>query len=161
MDLQESPLSVEQLDFKLLLTDLEKKYELSLKQKNLILQKDINGVLILNTDKNIVTSILSNLIDNAIKYTKNSGTIQITAFKPEDAILTFKITNTYRKLDPRELENLFEPFYRIKNNKNPGSGLGLSIVKKQLKLCNGKIIAENSQTGLTFEVQFSNQKIPY
>ena len=161
MDIQESLLSVEQLDIKTLMTDLEKKYEPSLKQRNLSLRTNYNSPVILNADKNIVTSILSNIFDNAVKYTKEKGIIHITAFKSEDDILTFSITNTYRKLDPLELEKLFEPFYRIKNNKNPGSGLGLCIVKKQLKLCNGNIIAKNSQTGLTFEVQFSNQKFPY
>ena len=161
MDIQESPLSVERLDFKMLLTDLEKKYKPSLKQKNLTLQTNYNSSLILNADKNIVTSILSNLFDNAVKYTNKSGIINITAFKPEDGILTFCITNTYQKLDPGQLEKLFEPFYRIKNNNNPGSGLGLTIVKKQVKHCNGHIIAKNSKTGLTFEVQFSNPKFPY
>ena len=161
MDVQESLLSVEQIDIKMLMIDLEKKYKPSLKQKNLALKTNYNSPIILNADKNIITSILSNIFDNAVKYAKKKGSIHITAFKSEDDILTFSITNTYRKLDPLELEKLFEPFYRIKNNKNPGSGLGLCIVKKQLKLCNGNIIAKNSQTGLTFEVQFSNQKIPY
>ena len=161
MDIQESPLSEEQLDFHLLLTDLEKKYELSLKQKNLTLQANHNSPLILNADKNIVTSILSNLLDNAVKYTKEKGIIHTTAFKPKDDILIFTITNTYRELSSQELERLFEPFCRIEKNKNAGSGLGLTIVKKQLKLCNGDIIAKNSKTGLRFEVQFSNQKIPY
>ncbi|MCP3874529.1 MAG: HAMP domain-containing histidine kinase [Desulfobacteraceae bacterium] len=156
INIQESSLSVEQLDFKILLTDLKKKYTSSLNQKNLLFQEDIDGSLILNTDKGIVTSVLSNLFDNAIKYTPKNGTIHINVFKPNEGKLTFCITNSYRKLDPLELENLFEPFYRIKNNKNPGSGMGLTIVKKQLKQCNSQIIARNSKTGLTFQVQFSN-----
>ncbi|MBU2451763.1 MAG: HAMP domain-containing histidine kinase, partial [Proteobacteria bacterium] len=161
LDIQEFSLSIEQLDFKPLLTDLEKKYASSLKRKNLTLYKDINGPLLLNADKNIVTSVFSNLFDNAVKHTKENSSIHILAFKPADDILTFSITNTYRKLDPQELERLFEPFYRIENNKNPGSGLGLTIVKKLLKQCNGNIIAQNSEKGLTFEVRFSNQKLPY
>ncbi len=70
MDAQESLLSVEQLDIKTLMTDLEKKYEPSLKQKNLALRTNYNSPVILNADKKIVTSILSNIFDNAVKYTK-------------------------------------------------------------------------------------------
>jgi len=156
MDFQESSLIFEQVDFNLLLKDLEKRYQPLLKQKNLAVQMDIMDSLILNADKNILTSILSNLIDNAIKYTEESGKIHITAFKTKKEGVTFKITNTYRQLDPAEIEKLFEPFFRIKGNRTPGSGLGLTIVKKQIKQCNGHIVARNNEKGLTFEVEFSD-----
>ena len=155
MDFQESALSLEQIDFNLLLKDLKKRYQPLLEQKNLTLQMDIMDSLILNADKNILASILSNLIDNAIKYTEKSGKIHITASKPKEGRLIFNITNTYRQLDSTEIETIFEPFFRIKDSKNPGSGLGLTIVKKQVKQCNGHIAARNSKNGLTFEVTFS------
>ena len=155
MDFQESALILEQIDFNLLLKDLEKRYQPLLEQKNLALKMDIMSSLILNADKNVLTSILANLIDNAIKYTEESGKIHITAFKPKKGGITFTITNTYRQLDSAEIEKLFEPFFRIEGNKTPGSGLGLTIIKKQLKQCNGRIVAKNSEKGLTFEVEFS------
>jgi two-component system sensor histidine kinase CpxA len=154
MDFQESPLSMEPINLNQIFKDLEKKYLPSLKQKNLTLQMDIPESLILNADKNIIASILSNLIDNAVKYTSKSGTIHITAFKGSKETLSISIANSYRELDSEELEKLFEPFYRIEGNKNPGSGLGLTIVKKQLKQCRGHIVAKNSKTGLTFELEF-------
>ena len=154
MDLHESSWYLEQIDFKLLFKDLEKRYLPSLQQKNLTFKIDTMGSLLQEADKIIITSILSNLIDNAIKYTKEGGKIQIAAFKPKFETLNLSITNTYRKLEPEELEKLFEPFYRIEGNKNPGSGLGLTIIKKQLSQCNSSIFAENSQNGLTFKVEF-------
>ena len=160
MDIQQISVTIEPLNFTSLLAGIEKKYEPLLKQKNLILKKDINVPLIFNMDKNIVMSVLSNLFDNAIKYTKQNGTIKISALKIKQDILIFKITNTYRELDARELKKLFEPFQRIETNQNPGSGLGLTIVKKQLAQCNSKVFAKNSTSGLEFEVQFSNQKLP-
>jgi signal transduction histidine kinase/uncharacterized protein YpmB len=156
MDYQESSLSLEKIDFNLLLKDLEKRFRPSLKQKNLTLKMDVMASLTLHADKSILTSILSNLIDNAVKYTKEDGKIHIAAFKQEEGNLIFNITNTYRRLNPAEIEKLFEPFYRIKGNSNPGSGLGLTIVKKQLKQCNGIIVARNSEEGLMFEIEFSN-----
>jgi len=160
MDIQQISVTIEPLDFTSLLTGIEKKYEPLLKQKNLILKKNINAPLIFNMDKNIVMAVLSNLFDNAIKYTKQNGIIKLAALKTKEDILTFKITNTYRELDARELKKLFEPFQRIETNQNPGSGLGLTIVKRQLAQCKGNVFAKNSTAGLEFEVQFSNQKLP-
>ncbi|MBT3486883.1 MAG: ATP-binding protein [Desulfobacula sp.] len=108
----------------------------------------------------MVTSILTNLFDNAVKYTGQNGVIKLAALKTKEDILIFKITNTYRELDAQELKKMFEPFQRIENNENPGSGLGLTIVKKQLAQCNGNISAENSPGGLEFEVQFLDQRLP-
>ena len=160
MDIQQISMTIEPLDFKTLLTRIEKKYKPLLGQKNLIIKKDINAPLMFNMDKNIVTSILSSLFDNAIKYTRQKGIITLAALKTKEDVLIFKITNTYRELNARELKILFEPFQRIETSENPGSGLGLTIVKKQLAQCNCHISAKNSPAGLAFEVQFLNQKLP-
>jgi signal transduction histidine kinase len=160
MDIQQISMTIEPLDFETLLTRIERKYEPLLKQKNLILKKDINTPLMFNMDKNMVRSILTNLFDNAIKYTGQNGAIQVAASKTKEDILVFKITNTYRELDAQELKKLFEPFQRIETSENPGSGLGLTIVKKQLVRCNGNISAKNSSAGLEFEVRFLDQKQP-
>ena len=160
MDIQQISMTIEPLDFETLLTRIERKYEPLLKQKNLILKKDINPSLMFNMDKNMVSSILTNLFDNAVKYTGQKGVIRLAALKTEKNILIFKITNTYRELDAQELKKLFEPFQRIDTNENPGSGLGLTIVKKQLARCNGNISAKNSSTGLEIEVHFLDQRLP-
>src|SRR3989339_362643 len=68
LDLQESSLSIEPLDFRLMIKDLEKKFIPSLEQKKLTLVKDTKGLLILNMDKSRVAAILLNLMDNAVKY---------------------------------------------------------------------------------------------
>jgi len=161
MDMQESLQTIEPLDFIQLFIDHEKKYRPSLQQKNLTLHKDTKEKIILNADKSIVTSVLINLFDNAVKYSKENGTIYIKAFKAEKGILTFSITNTYRKLDDLELKKIFEPFYRIDKGRNPGSGLGLTIIKKQLNQCKGQITAKNCKQGLRFEVQLPNQNLLY
>jgi len=158
MDYHESSVSLEDINLNLFLKDIKKKYHPSLKQKNLTMVMDIQGgstdPLVLNTDKNIFTSIISNLFDNAVKYSEKGGIIHIAGFKQAGKTLNLTITNTYQPLSPTELEKLFEPFFRIKGNKNPGSGLGLTIVKKQLKQLAGDIIAKNTAEGLSFQMIF-------
>ena len=161
LDLQESALSIEPLDFNRMITDLEKKFIPSLEQKKLTLVKDTKGLLILNMDKSRVAAILLNLMDNAVKYTDETGVIEIKAIKPENDILIFSITNTYRPLKPLELKKIFEPFFRIETGISPGTGLGLSIVKKLITQCKSQITAKNSKTGLTFEIRFQDQGLPY
>ncbi|MDA8135487.1 MAG: HAMP domain-containing sensor histidine kinase [Desulfobacteraceae bacterium] len=157
LDLQESSLSAEPLDFNLMIKDLEKKFSPSLKHKHLSLVLDMSDSLILDIDKTRVATILMNLMDNAVKHTHENGAIRINASKPTDDSLILSITNTFRPLNSLELERIFEPFYRIEPGQNPGSGLGLSIVKKMAAQCKSHIRAKNSETGLTFEIRFQGQ----
>jgi two-component system sensor histidine kinase CpxA len=157
LDLQESSLSFEPLDFNLMIKDLEKKFSPSLKHKNLSLVLNLSDSLILDIDKTRVATILMNLMDNAVKHTHENGAITINASKPTDDSLILSITNTFRPLSSLELERIFEPFYRIEPGQNPGSGLGLSIVKKMAAQCKSHIRAKNSETGLTFEIRFQGQ----
>ncbi len=112
-------------------------------------------------DKTRVATILLNLLDNAVKYTDETGTLQIKAIKPDENILVFSITNTFRLLKALALERIFEPFFRIEAGQNPGSGMGLSIVKKLVTQCHSHIAAKNSETRLTFEIRFQGQRLPY
>ncbi len=48
---------------------------------------------------------------------------------------------------------IFKPFYRTRGNTAPGSGLGLTIAKKQANRCKGQIIARNTESGLAFEIR--------
>lgn len=161
LDLQESSLSIEPLDVNRMIRDLEKKFSPALKQKKISLLTNISEPLILNMDKDRVWGILSNLMDNAVKYTAATGSIQIRAAKPKDDVLTFSITNTFRPLTALELERIFEPFFRIETGRNRGTGLGLSIVKKLVTQCRSRITAKNSETGLSFEIRFQDQGLPY
>ncbi|MCM2287277.1 MAG: HAMP domain-containing histidine kinase [Desulfobacula sp.] len=154
LDLQESSLSFEPLDFNLMIKDLEKKFSPSLKHKHLSLVLHLRDPLILDIDRTRVATILMNLMDNAVKHTHENGAITINASKPTDDSLILSITNTFRPLNSLELERIFEPFYRIEPGQNPGSGLGLSIVKKMVAQCKSHIRAKNSETGLTFEIRF-------
>jgi two-component system sensor histidine kinase CpxA len=157
LDLQESSLSVEPLDFNLMIKDLEKKFSPSLKHKHLSLVLNLRDSLILDIDKTRVATILMNLMDNAVKHTHENGAITINASKPTDDSLILSITNTFRPLNSLELERIFEPFYRIEPGQNPGAGLGLSIVKKMAAQCKSHIRAKNSETGLTLEIRFQGQ----
>ncbi|MCP4718172.1 MAG: HAMP domain-containing histidine kinase [Desulfobacteraceae bacterium] len=151
IDYQESELSLENFDFKDFLTTELKQYHSLLRQKNIGLEQDIAPVLI-SQDKSVLKSVLSNLLENAVKYTTKNGKIRICTLAAHRKGLVFKVTNSCPPLDDKELEMIFNPFYRTRGNTAPGSGLGLTIAQKQVRRCKGQISARNTDKGLTFEV---------
>ncbi len=155
IDYQESPLSLESFDFKDFLTGELKQYHSRLRQKNIRLEQDIPAQVRVRQDKSVLKSVLSNLLDNALKYTPENGKILICTQPVPGKELVFTVTNSFFSLDDKELEMIFNPFYRTLGNTAPGSGLGLTIARKQLKRSKGQITARNTRGGLTFEISLS------
>lgn len=104
-------------------------------------------------DKSILSSILKNLLDNAIKYSPTGSMVELKIFR-HHANVVFQVVDSGIGISPFDQERLFEPFYRGNNVNNiPGTGLGLSIVKTLVDLQSGQIGVE-SQVGFgtTFTV---------
>ncbi|MGC9502184.1 hybrid sensor histidine kinase/response regulator [Baaleninema sp.] len=104
-------------------------------------------------DKHILLQILNNLLLNAIKFSSENKIIELNLIEKEDSI-QFAIRDKGVGIAPENLERLFELFYRGKNSQNiRGTGLGLTIVKKCVDLCNGSIEVESEiDRGTTFTV---------
>ncbi|HVM89073.1 MAG TPA: PAS domain-containing sensor histidine kinase [Puia sp.] len=108
-----------------------------------------NGCLIL--DKQLFRHIVANLVQNAIKFSSESGEININA-ELMDAGLTISIKDNGIGISEEDQEHLFQRFFRAKNALNiQGTGLGLHIVLKYLELMNGNIALKSTlNEGSTF-----------
>ena len=105
----------------------------------------------------VMEDILYNLIQNAIKYNKNNGTVFINLSEDKDNVL-IKIKDTGIGISKAELPRIYERFYRVDKSHNTaieGSGLGLSIVKHGVGLHHGSIECD-SDLGIqtTFYLKF-------
>jgi two-component system phosphate regulon sensor histidine kinase PhoR len=104
-------------------------------------------------DSEAVSQILSNLMDNAIKYTPVGGRITVGA-RPVGAMVEFFVRDTGIGIPAEDLPRLFERFYRVdkaRSRELGGTGLGLSIVKHLVAAHNGTIRVESElQEGSTF-----------
>ncbi len=154
MDFQDVSQTKEKIHLKQFFDQIEQRFSLFLQQKNITVKKEFENDLTLSADKQILDTIFSNLLDNAVKYTKNGGEI-ISKASTSDALgVLFSISNPYRRLSSLELEQLFKPFYRADKGNLSGAGIGLTIVEKLLKKSNAKIKVKNSEEGLVFELEF-------
>jgi signal transduction histidine kinase len=106
------------------------------------------------TDIQLVRSICTNLISNAIKYTPQGGIIRFSV-TAHDRWLTFLVEDSGIGIPEAEQQHLFEHFYRASNATNiAGTGLGLAIVKRCVIELRGKIEVESKvDLGSTFKVQ--------
>lgn len=124
-------------------------------QKNLKIKTDFPEQEIIKADANEIEIIFNNLISNAIKYNKEGGEVNIS-IKKHKAELKIIVGDTGIGMNKEETAQLFKEFSRIRNEKTKsisGSGLGLSITQKILKLYKGKIeVSSQEDKGSVFTV---------
>jgi PAS domain S-box-containing protein len=98
-----------------------------------------NNTPVIFTDKQLLRNILFNLLTNAIKYSPADGKVEITT-KTSHNELFVSIQDNGIGIPKEEYKHLFKRFFRAKNATNiEGTGLGLNIVRKYIKLLKGTI----------------------
>ncbi len=97
-------------------------------------------------DPGRVEQVLINLLDNAIKYTPEHGSITISATESDD-LVQVSVADTGIGIPPSDLPRIFERFYRVdtaRSREQGGTGLGLAIVKHIILLHGGNIAVEST-----------------
>lgn len=109
-------------------------------------------------DEKLLQPILTNLLDNAIKYSPQSSTVDFTLSDQDEQVI-FQIKDQGIGIPAADQQRLFEPFHRGKNVGDiPGTGLGLAVVKKLVDLHCGQIsLASEVGVGTTFTITLSRQ----
>lgn len=124
------------------------------RQQTLILDLEPN-LPSLVSDPILLSRILSELLNNACKYTPPGKTITLKA-AAQSGIVQWKVSNSGVKIPASELPKIFEKFYRVPDGdlwKQGGTGLGLAIVKKQVELLGGSIGVKSSAKQTCFTVE--------
>jgi signal transduction histidine kinase len=130
---------------------------MEVRKKDIIIKNKILQDLMIFADRNMLETILRNLVSNALKSTKFGGEITINALSIVES-LTLNIKDDGDGMEKQELDNLFNletPFtsFGIENEK--GTGLGLVICREFANRHGGKIWAETRKNeGSTFYVLF-------
>lgn len=107
----------------------------------------------LHADRRAVEQVLSNLLDNGVRYASTGATITVRAVREGDKLKTL-VSDTGPGIEARHLPQLFERFYRVdagRSRELGGTGLGLSIAKHLIEAMDGTLTVESAPgTGTTF-----------
>lgn len=158
----EFTLKTEQFDFRELVLSVVISQEQRIEQKKI----NVNGLdelpsVSLNADKDMIYRVIYNLVDNAVKFTDENGTISFKV-RADSKKLVFRIQNTGKGIPKNDLPYVFERFYKVDKsrsaNKN-STGLGLYIVKTIVKNHGGSISVSSAENEFTaFEVTLPIKK---
>lgn len=154
-------LEVETINMHHLLQDLVSSYKPAADAKRLEITLDVDARLeTLQSSELYVREILQNFITNAIKYTEE-GTVSVEA-KPSKNGITVSIHDSGIGISKKDQKKIFEKFFRsedYRTRKNTGTGLGLYVTMKLLRILNAEINVESElNQGSTFSVTFPNME---
>ena len=109
-------------------------------------------------DEEAVRQIVDNLIDNAIKYTPENGSVRVSCQDPDGKSIVIEVADTGIGIPRDDLPRIFERFYRVdkaRSRELGGTGLGLSIVKHLVQSIGGQIeVTSRVGSGSKFTVSF-------
>jgi signal transduction histidine kinase len=113
-----------------------------------------------SADPGQLRQVLSNLIDNAIKYSPSGGAV-IVALEPRDRFVRFSVTDDGLGIPRDEQSRIFEKFYRLDPDMTEGiggTGLGLYICRELVRRVDGRIWVESDgSSGSTFVVEIPRE----
>lgn len=161
LDKGEFKLKIVLIDIHEIINQVIQNTQLIIDQRNGTITKYLNATnFTISADKLHVTNIIFNLIDNAVKYTKDSPSITITTKDVQDGIEII-INDNGIGISKDNLKKIFDKFYRVPTgnvHNVKGFGLGLSYVKAVVEKHNGTIHVESEVgKGSTFKILLPNK----
>ncbi len=122
------------------------KFEMMITPKDIDVSMSMDvDKLMVNADKDMITQVLINLINNAVKFTPNGGKISIDIEDKRDKAVV-SVTNTGHGIEPEKLQFIWDRFYKTDKSRSEdrtGMGLGLYIVKSIINLHGENITADS------------------
>jgi signal transduction histidine kinase len=138
-----------------LVQDVLQKFELTAQERHIKIMTNIGQELpFVHADIAMIERVLENLLDNALRYTPEAGSVNIELINHDADSITVEISDTGCGIPENELPNIFDRFYttdRSRKGKVSHSGLGLAVTKKILELHGTSVQVKSDQnSGTTF-----------
>lgn len=157
---QNLTLRKESKDVNKIIESIVEKLEFEAEAKKISIETELSPLYPIQIDTVLMNRVLSNLIENAIKYAGREKTILVKTW--DDAQWVYvEIKDNGVGIGPEDLAHIFDKFYRVKNDSThaiKGSGLGLFLVKYFIELHNGVITATSQLgEGTSFIIKLKNE----
>jgi signal transduction histidine kinase/ligand-binding sensor domain-containing protein/CheY-like chemotaxis protein/AraC-like DNA-binding protein len=123
-------------------------------QRSIALTLDVPNELPVVIDPDAFEKIVANLLSNAIKFTPPGGSIEVVVRHSGDAV-TLAVRDTGPGIPADQLAHVFERFYQVDESSSraqPGTGIGLALVKELVDVQQGRVTVESTEAGTTFSV---------
>lgn len=147
-------------DLNLLIEEVVGELNFQAKQKQIKVEVDLAPIYPIQMDLTLIKRVLSNIIENAIKYSNNNTNVVVKSWD-DDSWVYVEVKDTGPGIPDSDIEYIFEKFYRVKNDAShsiKGTGLGLYLVKYFVELHGGEISVESVvNNGTTFLVKLKNE----
>ena len=128
--------------------DVVELYDATAEDEGITLVSEIEGQPVTLGDKNLLTSAIVNLIDNALKYAGSGATVRVQARQERDTV-SIVVQDDGPGIPAAERSRVVERFYRLDQSRSlPGNGLGLSIVTAIASLHWGRLDLQDAAPGL-------------
>jgi len=162
LESNELKLDVTRFDIVEAFKDVFDMFELKAEEKDisLLFDKENYRKIYVKADKEKLSRVIINLIENSIKYGKPKGVTEVSFVNLTDNKLMVRVTDDGLGIDRKHINRIFERFYRIESSRSRevgGSGLGLSIVKHIIEAHDEHIYLD-SKIGRGSEFSFTIQK---
>jgi two-component system phosphate regulon sensor histidine kinase PhoR len=150
LESQKTPISKDEIDFRKVVDAAVLVLKPSAEAKNLNIEaRSVSEKTMIWADKDQIAQALINLLDNAVKYTPEGGSITVSAKNVEQEVHV-TIADTGIGIPREHLNRIFERFYRVDKNRSRelgGTGLGLSIVKHIIQSHGGRVWVHSELDG--------------
>jgi signal transduction histidine kinase len=145
LDNQGLRVNLQSKDITMLLEQVIQKHRFTALSKNIRIETRFEPLFPIRLDSELISKVLSNLIDNAIKYSPSGTTVTISA-KEIDEKVEITIADQGIGIPESEIQNLFSRFYRVKNDTTiqvKGTGLGLYLSRYFIEAHKGTISVQS------------------
>ena len=136
-------------DLRALAVDVTRQFAAAAAERGVTLSSSSSDQALARADGEQVRQVVSNLIDNAIKYTEPGGRVDVE-LRTKDAEVIVSVRDTGVGIPEADLARVFERFYRVdkaRAREAGGTGLGLAIVKHLVEAQGGRVWVESRQPG--------------
>ncbi len=160
-DLRENTVSEPIRELSLVLEDVRKVFSWLATEKGIQIKLEVEPNLFVKMDESDLVKVVRNLMENALRYTPNGGSVNVSAFGDRSDVV-IKFTDTGIGISPSDLPKVFDRFWRAdkaRSRSAGGNGLGLSITKAIVTQFNGTIEVESKvDIGSIFTVRLPSAR---
>ena len=148
------PVKASSVSLKKLVAELGKEYGTALGAKALTLNADVGSESV-RTDQKAVRSVLTRLLDNAVKFSFDKGVVEFTVSTEDDGRVRLTLANEGKAVKPEVIEKILRPFALDEDvmHHSKGTGLGLSVAQAVLRRLGSGLEVRTRKT--RFEVTFT------